>query len=394
MSRKTLSRNIPLYYATEFFSELVFIIPVWVAFQRQYLSFSEMAVIASLRYFTTMVLELPTGALADLLGRKTSIIIGYLFNVVGLIVLGSATAKYPIAVAAVIRAIGESFMSGANTAIIYDSLIELRQEQRFHRVRSMGVMFSQYGLIIAPAIGSVLAGHSLRAPFFASAGSFLAASVAGFLMVEPSIDTEKFTLTSYVRQTRNGFRELFRNSYSQTLTLYYAVAGGISWSWQVFFNIVYLGTLGVPETVQGWVYSGARLTNALIITAFIRNRDFSRTQKILSIPLIMAAVSFLVPVASGFGSFLLLAPLHLPSTLRFIFLDAETNQVFTSRNRATALSALNMLLGFVYILFVTLAGGLLDRYGVHTVYLVSGALTVLVIIPTGMLLLRFRREQR
>jgi len=118
---KKLNRNISLYYAVEFLSFLNFFIPIWVAYERQFLTFTQMSLIAGFRFFITTVLEIPTGALGDMLGRKWSVAIGFFAEVIGLVVVAIATSGTYIFVGAIFRGSADAFRSGSDTALVYDS---------------------------------------------------------------------------------------------------------------------------------------------------------------------------------------------------------------------------------------------------------------------------------
>ncbi len=113
-----LARNTNLYYLTQFCELLVFIIPIWVSFQRQFLTFTQMSLIASMRWAITALLELPSGAIADLIGRRLSIAIGHAIQAVGIWAIAFSQSAEPIVVGYILQGIGESFVSGANVALV------------------------------------------------------------------------------------------------------------------------------------------------------------------------------------------------------------------------------------------------------------------------------------
>lgn len=65
MDTSVVRRNIRLYYLTDFLSALLFTIPIWVTYQRQFLTFSQMSLLWGLRICAAVLFELPTGAFAD-----------------------------------------------------------------------------------------------------------------------------------------------------------------------------------------------------------------------------------------------------------------------------------------------------------------------------------------
>ena len=54
--------------------------PVWVAYQLSLISYPQMAFAAAGSYLVQILFELPSGAIADLLGRRKTMIIGWLVN--------------------------------------------------------------------------------------------------------------------------------------------------------------------------------------------------------------------------------------------------------------------------------------------------------------------------
>jgi len=73
---KKMRLNITLTYINSFLLSLIFFIPVWYAFETQYASPATLGLIYAISHLLTVVLELPTGALADLIGRKKTIFLG------------------------------------------------------------------------------------------------------------------------------------------------------------------------------------------------------------------------------------------------------------------------------------------------------------------------------
>jgi len=76
-------RNTKLFIITQFLYALIFHIPIWIVFYEQRISISQISFLIGFQYLIQLVLELPTGALADLIGRKKTIILGYLSFSIG-----------------------------------------------------------------------------------------------------------------------------------------------------------------------------------------------------------------------------------------------------------------------------------------------------------------------
>src|SRR5262249_50296675 len=68
--RNYLRRNLYIFYSSQILNGLRFIAPVWVLFFTHYISFEQLALLEALGLIISVALELPTGVLADLIGRK------------------------------------------------------------------------------------------------------------------------------------------------------------------------------------------------------------------------------------------------------------------------------------------------------------------------------------
>lgn len=73
-------------------------------------------------------MEIPTGVIADRFGRKTSIILGSIVLSIAALIYGSIPNFYNFLLGEFLFAIGVALISGADKAILYDSLKENNQE--------------------------------------------------------------------------------------------------------------------------------------------------------------------------------------------------------------------------------------------------------------------------
>src|SRR5687767_10926487 len=128
-----LNRNVFLYYGAEFLSGLRFMAPVWVLFFGHYITFAQLTILEALGLLIGLILELPTGALADLIGRKKSVIIGYFVAGFGFVMIGLADNFWSFLWGYVVNSIGVTFVSGASTALLFDTLKEHGEENNYSK---------------------------------------------------------------------------------------------------------------------------------------------------------------------------------------------------------------------------------------------------------------------
>lgn len=380
-SDKWVNRNILFYYITEFLNEFFFLIPVYIAFQNQYLTLTQMALLASARYVLMFLMELPTGVFADMWGRKISCAIGGFINALGLFLIAFFPSSFWIVVGTLIRAVGESAMSGANTALIYDTLKENGREEEYTTIAAREGMFTQGSLIIATLTGGFLYSFSKTLPFLLTGLSFFTSAIVYLNMQEPHIDSIKYSWSSYWTKTKDGLKELVKNSYTKHLSLYFMLIAGISWAWMTYLNLVYINSLGYNQGTQGIIMSVVRVFNAIIIGIFaVKFLKFTRKKGAWIHPVIMLIGAVLALTPNPVLNVIAMVPLMFASTLRFNLLGKLTNEVFDSRHRATALSALNLLMGIMYSVIVAASGPLSEIAHPRWIYFWTGIVPLPIII--------------
>jgi MFS family permease len=389
--KKRLEKNIKLGYIISFTSSLIFVIPVWVAFYTRILNFTQLALLTALELGATLVLELPTGALADLIGRRKTIILGWLITGISNVYIGFSSSLLSFTFGFIGRGIGASLISGADTALIFDSLKELGKQDFYSRYAARAGFVYRGGLVIATFLGGYLYRVWIGLPYVSTGLMQVLTIFLVFLMIEPRIDSEKFSLSSYISQTKIGFSQIFKSDYLKKLSFYYVFLGGITWSCLTHFNLPFAVDFAFSEVQLSWVFSLLYLFNSLILFLVTEKEDVLLTRKrvYLGLPLIMV-LSFL---PGFFVSQKWLAPLMILGIMfagssRFAILDRYTNKEFLSKYRATAISALNMLISLFYIVLVSMAGPIQDKFNTKLIYTLLGAATLIFVLPAGVSLVK------
>ncbi|MGI9464958.1 MAG: MFS transporter [Aestuariivirgaceae bacterium] len=181
-----MHRNITLYPWFQACRNLLFWQAVWFLYFQNELSAAEAILLAAIYDIATSALEVPSGYLSDRIGRRITLIIAMLANVAGCLLIGLGGSFLIFALAQIMLGIGTAFTSGTDHALLYDSLLEERQEGQvaWHEARAWRYTFA--GLAVSALAGGLMSLHSIEIAFLASA---LSAAIAFFLAVmfrEPS----------------------------------------------------------------------------------------------------------------------------------------------------------------------------------------------------------------
>ena len=139
------------------------------------LSFTSIMLINAWLMLWNFLLEIPTGTVADFWGRRASVAMAFLVAMVGVLIYVSRPAFTVFLVAEVFLAAAMTLLSGADEAIVYDSLKETAGgdekslNERAKTVIARLESFKLGGIFIGALLGSLIAKrYGLTMPLKAS----------------------------------------------------------------------------------------------------------------------------------------------------------------------------------------------------------------------------------
>jgi MFS family permease len=170
-------------------------LPVWVIFLQENhgLSLTQVTLLNSAFWFTMVLTEVPTGAVADTLGRKQSQIIGMLLTMGALLLFGLAPNYALLILANSLWAFAITFISGADHAFFYDTLREMGREEEYPKYRGWLSAVVMTSIAISSLLGGLLGEFSLVAPFLATAGLTIVGLFFLLWLKEPPLEPDPET---------------------------------------------------------------------------------------------------------------------------------------------------------------------------------------------------------
>jgi len=170
--------------------------------------------------FWVFVAEVPTGAVADYLGRKHSLFAGSILFGIGMIVYGITPSFVNFLLAEFILAIGCALISGADEALLYDSLKQEGQENLAKKIFGRAHTASLLGMMISAPIGGVIAAKwGLNFPTLLTSIPVFMAGIVAWSFVEPSIKHTVLETKKYTIIIKDGFKYFFGHPALRKLAL-------------------------------------------------------------------------------------------------------------------------------------------------------------------------------
>ncbi len=129
---------------------------MFLVFLEKGLDFFQIGVLVAVRALAVNLFEIPSGAFADVCGRRRSMILSFAAYIVSFLVLGAAQHPALLGLGMVLYGLGDSFRSGTHKAMIFKWLSN--QDRAGERVRVYGYTrsWSKFGSVAAVIIGAAI----------------------------------------------------------------------------------------------------------------------------------------------------------------------------------------------------------------------------------------------
>ena len=380
--KRGVLRNIPKVYLTSFLMGLAFFGAIVVPFFLDWghLNYAAIFTLEAAFSITIVLSEVPTGVFADKYGRKNSILVGIFLMIAGILLFLALGANFWVFFATeIIWGISAAFISGADRALVFDSLTEAGQQKRAKKVFANMKIADTAGIVIAMPAGSFVAANigsypnSLTLPFFMTVVAFGLAFLAYLTVVEPK--REKSKKGGFALATR-GFNELRHNKKLRGLAIDYvsisAAAFFVFWFYQSILRANY-----VDLSLYGWFSAAFNIVGMLLLAKLARLEKWLGTSQLLFLSALAIALAYLGLAASISIWFAMLAitVAVCARTIRQPVFEHYLNFQIKSSERATVLSAISASERMVVAMLYPLVGFVTD-FSLQGAFLVLGAITL------------------
>lgn len=369
-----MKRNITLLYFFKIVRNFSLFISIIVPFyQENGLSQTQIFILQSFFALTIVFLEVPSGYFADCVGRKQSILLGAIVSTLGFVLYSVSYGFFPILTAEILLGIGYSFMSGADTAMAYDSFAAEGNEKGYLRFESRSNGFMGMSEATASIIGGFLAVISLRTPLvFEAIGYSFTIPLALFLTepkrIKSAVEHPWKNIVRITRYALHGHKEI------KWLILYGATMGTLThtmvWLTQPYYQLV-----GIPIVWFGILWAA----QLFIMGLFSHNAEryekwLGKKYALLSFPIIGCVSYVTLGLVPSLATIPMILGFYFVRGVHIPILHHYVNSIVDSDIRATVLSVQNLMQKLLYSLLGPLIGVVADAYSLQTALLFSALL--------------------
>lgn len=369
-----MHRNIYLLYIIRTIRTFLLLVPILVPFfQENGLTQTQIYLVQSIYAIVIVILEIPSGYFADHFGRKYSMLWGVTFSTLGCAIYSFSYSFATILPGAITLGVAYSFISGADSALAYDSLLAISKQHEYRKFEAYSYSLTGISEAVASILGGVLALTSLRAPVYAQTVVYLVLIPLVILLKEPPRTTPK---------VKNPFREILRISkYAlvdhqeiRWLIFYSATLGTLTYT-MVWLTQPYYQLLNIPLGWFGVLWS-AQLGFMAIFSSLAHHYEMRIGKKNAFVSFtVIGVVSYIIMgIYPSFVALVFILGFYFVRGVHTPIFQDYVNTLVSSEIRATVLSVKNLAQKLQYAILGPIIGVVTDMYSIQTALVFSGVI--------------------
>ena len=424
-TRRRFARNLRVYYLFYGSSGFLIWLPIWMVYliDGRGMSLTQVALMESLFWLTLVIAEVPTGAIADRWGRRTSLFLGACgFTIASVAFAFSAT--YPMLMLSyAIMATSMTLYSGAGHALLFDTLRQLGRTNEYekHVGRSEAGAFA--AMLVATMLGGPLAALvGFSNTILIGASAMAVAAVFALMLREPPRSEAEFAgqpagqpanqlngangqngqtaaaeppPQSVLRNMLVGWFTVWRRKTLFAIIIF-ATLMGVVFEMPEFFLQTFVRFQGIdPRDAldTGFVYSGLIIPPiaGMVIGSLLAAGVAGRFGERRALPLLLLAGIVLFVPLMLWNSLWVIIAIALVAVLRGMIRPIATgyiNRRIASDQRATVLSMFELSMGVLMAACTPLVGSAADLFSFQWAFALC--LAVLLVVG-GLFALTWRR---
>jgi|APSaa5957512622_1039677.scaffolds.fasta_scaffold05723_4 MFS family permease len=357
-----MKRNIKLAYYLTFCWNSLFWLGIWLLYYLKFTDYQGIGLIETTWIIISIISEIPTGAIADIFGKKYTLTFAFLLQAIGQTIMGIALNYSYLIISVVIMTLGSALFSGSYEALVYDSLKQDHKEKKYEKILANIQTISLVAWAICSIIGGFL--YTLRPglPFIVTGAFFFLGLIGTLFITEPNIDTQKFSFTTYINQTKQGFRQLFSQTFKKRIISLLIITSILVIPYE-FLGDSLIIDFGYQPKELGFFYSLLFIISASAVQLAPKiKKRFTAIKAFYLLNLAYASLmSILIFLSKYLGGLALFGTAAIHHINKNITSDI-VNQSTKSKYRATTLSTFNLLTIIPFALTAIFIGKFIDQF--------------------------------
>lgn len=350
----------------------------------------ELFLLHAIYSFIIFLAEIPSGYLADVWGRKNTIVAGMFIGIVGFGVYSISYGLWGFLLAEIALGIGHAFISGSDSAILYDTLLEQKRADKYLKFESGITGSGNLAESLAGLVFTLLAFSSMRGYYHIQTVLTAIGFIAALFLFEPKLHISRVevsfqSILNIVRET------LWKKSQLSRYIFFSSIIGFASLS-MAWFAQIFLYDAGVEKANFGIVWTALNLMVMLGSFSAYKTDKLFGPRYVLIFLLVFLAGGYLLAAQtiSFWGIGFLLIFYFVRGTAHPIMKD-RINRLTASNVRATVLSVRSLIIRILFALLGPILGLITDRISLSFALMLGG---IIILVPGIFLVTRILQTEK
>lgn len=368
---KSFLRN---YYLSSSLYDFVFAYAIYnVLFNIRGLSVFEISLLLSWWAFTSVILEIPSGALADYWSRKKMLVIAPIIKSLCFVVWFFANGDfYLYALGFLFWSIGSSLVSGTTEALLYDELTVFDKKEEYEKALGKKKFYFHIALAVSTISGGFIAHYNLDWALIFSVIPLLLSAFFALLIKETSKakSTEEIRYFDHIKA---AYKKIKQNKILLYLFAYavgISILGGIEEFDQLYYQLAGLPIFAFG--IVGFIWSafnsvGSYFAHKLKNTHWIY----------YSLPFFGFILMLLVGLFPSIPMIALLLLSYFITSPLVVLIDSKIQHNIKTISRATVTSTNRLLINFSGVILAPLFGLIGKIWNLQAIYITTAVFLLL-----------------
>ncbi len=378
IKEKTIKKNINIDYIYSFMKNFDISRAIWVLYMvYKGLPLWQIGIVEGVFHLTSFLFEVPSGAAADLFGRKKVMIAGRICSVVSSVINLFAVNLFGFSIGFMISALGYNLNSGSEEALVYDTLKQEDCEKEYLKVSSRLNLIIEISQGLATFIGGVLAQYSYVYCYGMAIIISLLSLIPCCMFKEPSIkDENKRKEKVSIKMHFRICYEIFKTNKKIIKVIVYFPLVFTFHTVVYFYGQQYFSTLGCNKIEISFIMFFGGISSCIgalsceKITYVFKDKTRYVASALMGISIVFISGKILSVSIIFFGV------MNYVNALLYPIQSEALNELIPSEQRATIISIDSMIFSFSMICMFPLCGLFADKFNLHITFFVLGIIQI------------------
>lgn len=373
LTNNLIGSNLWKLYVLRGLSFAWFPIPTIILYYQSHgLDLEQAVLLKTILSLSILVFEVPSGYVADRLGRKFCLIAGSGVWIVGWLFYCVGNSLTIFALAEILAGIAASLISGADTAIAYETLLQLNRARYYPTLESRLVAIAGVTEAGCGMVGATIAEINLVIPFYLQTVCLIVYFCLALTLVEPK-SHQSITKKSQIQSLKNIIVDVFGQSSSLRWLIGLSSTFATASFLMVWLSQDYLKQVDLSIAAMGWAWA---VFHFLMSCASVNARRVEATWGMKQMMLVLvfslaAAYIFLGSISSIWG-IIFIAVIYIVRGAYSPLILNSINQQIPSSIRATVLSLNSFIFRLSFVIVAPLLGAIASKYSLSLALFIGG----------------------